>query len=282
MLGMISLVFMGILFFRAGRMDQAFKTQQMEAGEKKDLGQAALVLDSEELVYDGSGTLELLSGVTALDTDGTDMTSQVNAVITGRGSRNRKIVRYSVFTSDGRELTAQRQLLMKDYEGPQLEVAKSLSIQAEELPDLVSALQKRGELRAEDGFGRDCSGKVSWVREKVSEGRYDVTFSFTNDYRDSVSRTVNAAITGVTKDIVLTLSQTEAEVLAGTHFEPMDYVEQAGSSKDRNDLGSRVRAESHVDTDNPGTYPVIYTLMSLDNTQKARARLLVTVTGGAL
>ena len=170
--------------------------------------------------------------------------------------------------------------MLKNYRGPQLTVSGTLSLQAEDLMDLASVLRDRGELSADDGYGRDVSGQVSWRREKVSTGIYDVTFSLTNAYLDSAAVTVRADISGKLDDIVLTLSETQLTVPAGTAFDPLMLVAQAGSSEGNNDLMDRVQVENYVNAEIPGSYSVVYTLTSLDNTQQARAILRVTVTGG--
>lgn len=280
-LGIMALALTGTLFVKAFHMDQSAREKRTEE-RQRDPGRASLTFDSQELVYEGRGDLDLLKGVRALDTDGTDITDRVNGVITGRGSRNRKTIRYSVFTSEGRELTDERSLILKNYTGPRLQAAEGLSLRAEELPDLVSVLKERGELLAEDGFGRDCLNQVRWVREKISEGKYDITFSFTNAYLDHASQRVRAEITGPVDDIELALSETQVQVLAGTRFDPMDYVLWAGSSKGKQDLLGRVRVENQADTQRPGTYMVTYILTSPDNTQQARASMRVTVTGEGL
>ena len=248
--GITALVLLAVLFVQAVRMDRAGYSQtggnsfaggnplpggsstvSVGTSDPAD-GQAGLLFDSQELVYDGSGSLDLLAGVTAADTDGSDITDQVNAVLTGRGSGNRKVIRYSVFTSGGKELTGQRTLVLKNYRGPQLTVSGTLSLQAEDLMDLASVLRDRGELSADDGYGRDPPPPP---RRRGGGPRPS---------------------------------------------SPLMLVAQAGSSEGNNDLMDRVQVENYVNAEIPGSYSVVYTLTSLDNTQQARAILRVTVTGG--
>lgn len=240
----------------------------------------SLAFQREELVYDGRGELDLMEGVTATDVDGSDITEQVNAVITGRSGVSRKTVRYSVFLSDGRELTALRSLVMQGYRGPQLSVEESLDLAPEDLTDLAQVLKDRGALEADDGFGRDAAGQVTWQREKISTGIYNLTFSLVNPYLDSASAEAEAHIAGAMEDIRLTLTQNQAEIPMGAALDPLLFVAQAGSTEEENDLLDRVQVESYVNPQIPGIYSVIYTLTSLDNTQIAREVLTVTVTGG--
>lgn len=281
LIGVCALVLLGILMMRAIRMDRVgYREQAALSGEMIATAAQSLAFQREELVYDGRGELDLMEGVTATDVDGSDITEQVNAVITGRSGVSRKTVRYSVFLSDGRELTALRSLVMQGYRGPQLSVEESLDLAPEDLTDLAQVLKDRGALEADDGFGRDAAGQVTWQREKISTGIYNLTFSLVNPYLDSASAEAEAHIAGAMEDIRLTLTQNQAEIPMGAALDPLLFVAQAGSTEEENDLLDRVQVESYVNPQIPGIYSVIYTLTSLDNTQIAREVLTVTVTGG--
>lgn len=137
---------------------------------------AVLEFESEELVYSGSGKLDLMDGVRAESSLGEDLTSQVSAVLTGEGTENKKTVRYTVFDSQGKEVSRTRTLLLKDYQGPQIQAEDSLELTAEDLENLIETLEKRGEIKGEDGFGMDITDQITWKREKLSTGRYLLTF----------------------------------------------------------------------------------------------------------
>ena len=72
------------------------------AGEEKEEKKTVrLIFQSKELVYDGSGALDLMEGVTAKDDRGNDLTDRVDALITAEGGMGRNKIRYTVFSSEG-------------------------------------------------------------------------------------------------------------------------------------------------------------------------------------
>ena len=128
----------------------AFQTPHVENPQNtaSQLPSATLEFDSEELVFTGSGMLDLMEGVHATDGDGTDLTHQVNAVITSSGTLTRKTVRYSVYGANGEVVTRERSLLLQNYTGPSLEVTQPLQFDSAQLPRLIDYLQEEDLLRA--------------------------------------------------------------------------------------------------------------------------------------
>lgn len=237
---------------------------------------AELVFDSEELIFEGQGSLDLMEGVYAADEDGADITDQVNAVLTGAGSKNRKKIRYTVFTSSGRELSRERTLVLENYRGPEITVPSHLELDADDLGDLVPYLREQGLLRGEDGFGLDITGQITWTREKITKGLYRITFRLDNAYLDSASAEAEAVITGKVQDIRISLYETETEIPKDAAFEPLDYLEEAVDPV-YGDISGRVEVSGLLDTHTPGAYRLVYTAVSVDGTQVARANLKVTV-----
>lgn len=274
--GAAALLLMVVLYGSAVRQDQA----AAPVVETTAAGQQSLVIDTPEMVYDGYTALNLMDGVTATNVDGQDITSQVNAVITGRGSMNRKIVRYSVFTSAGEELTGERTLVMKNYTGPQIYITGPLELTAQDLSNLVFVLQERGQIQADDGFGQDVTDQVTWVRQRQSMGNYEITFGLTNAYLDTATVDVQAAVTGDVSDITLTLTQNNVEIPRGSEFIPQSYIAEA-TDPAVGSIADRVQVTGTVNVNTPGDYSVVYTVYSLDTTQVARALLHVRVTGDA-
>lgn len=276
-IGILSVFLLLILFGAAVFQDE--KNQSDSVEKEKKVSGISLEFQTEELVYDGSGDLDLLEGVTAADKDGNDLTSEVNAVITGDGNRNRKQVRYTVFSPSGEEATAQRTLILEDYEGPQIDVSANLELDAQELSDLIQNLQERGEIKGENGFGVDITDQITWKREKISKGVYLLTFSLDNAYLDHTEQKVQAQISGEVKDLTLTLIQNRIEIPVGAEFSPWDYLEEA-HDPDFGSVADRVQISNMVNVGVPGTYSVVYSVISVDGTQSAEAVLSVTVTGG--
>lgn len=237
---------------------------------------AVLEFESEELVYSGSGKLDLMDGVRAESSQGEDLTSQVSAVLTGEGTGNKKTVRYTVFDSQGKEVSRTRTLLLKDYQGPQIQAEDSLDLTAEDLENLIETLEKRGEIKGEDGFGMDITDRITWKREKLSTGRYLLTFTLSNDYLDTVQKEAEAYIEGEPQDIQLTLAEDSVTIPLGAEFSPWDYVLVA-QDPSFGSIADRIQISSSVDVSVPGNYYVVYTAESVDQTQTAEAVLRVTV-----
>ena len=237
---------------------------------------AVLEFESEELVYSGNGKLDLMDGVRAESSLGEDLTSQVSAVLTGEGTENKKTVRYTVFDSQGKEVSQTRTLLLKDYQGPQIQAEDSLELTAEDLENLIETLEKRGEIKGEDGFGMDITDRITWKREKLSTGRYLLTFTLSNDYLDTVQKEAEAYIEGEPQDIQITLAEDSVTIPLGAEFSPWDYV-LAAQDPSFGSIADRIQISSSVDVSVPGNYYVVYTAESVDQTQTAEAVLRVTV-----
>lgn len=274
-MGILAAVLLAVLLgvsFQRDTKEQGQKTAESETEDG-----AFLEFDPEELVYDGSGSLDLLHGVKAVDEDGTDITSQVNAVITGDSQRNRKRLRYSVFSASGREITAERTLVMKDYQGPEITLSeRELSLETSDLDDLVSSLQKDGKIKGADGYGQDITSQITWKREKISGRTYRLTFQLENAYLDQTQAEATAKISGEVQDITLTLAENRITIPQGTGFSPIDYLEEARDPA-FGSIADRVWISSNVDVNRPGSYSVVYSVTSVDNTQTAKNVLTVTV-----
>ncbi|MGI6007521.1 MAG: immunoglobulin-like domain-containing protein [Ruminococcus sp.] len=273
--GLTGVILLAALFLFSIYQDNE-NSRKESAGEEVD---AALFVATEELFYDGSGGLDLMEGVTARSSDGRDLTSQVNALLTGDGSGNRKQIRYTVFSPSGQAVTEKRTLVLENYQGPEITVSDHLELEAENLNDLIAVLKERGEIEGSDGYGRDITDQITWYREKISDGRYQLTFSLDNVFLDHAECQVQAHISGEVQDLTISLLENKIEIPAGSEFSPWDYLE-AVNDPSFGSIADRVQIQSMVNTAVPGSYSVVYTAVSLDGTQRAQAVLQVTVTGG--
>ena len=91
-----------------------------------------------------------MEGVKAFSEDGTDLTDQVTAVLTGNGTQTNKVVRYSVFDENGQETTKRRDLKFVNYKGPSISVEEQLELKAENMQNLTAYLKEEGMLVGED------------------------------------------------------------------------------------------------------------------------------------
>ena len=241
---------------------------QGEKTEKKpeaDKTSGKIIFESDELVFDGSGALDLMKGVTALDSDGKNATEKVDAIITGDGTLGRKIVRYTFVDLTGRLITEKRTLVMKNYNGPSLSVKDNLSLEAQDLKDLINVLAGRGLITAEDGYGRDITASVKVLREKKSEKLYVMKFSIINSYQDSREVTVNACIEGTVSDPEIRLSDDKITIRKTDYFDARKYIVYSSDGFAEN-VTEKIEIDSSVNTSQPGDYRVVYRLYSADKT----------------
>lgn len=249
------------------------RRQQTETPGEEQGGTVRLEFENEALHYDGTGALNLMEGVRAVDADGSDVTDQVTAVVSAGDNMTKKRIRYSVFSDDGEETVGYRQLILENYAGPGIETADTLSLDAEELSDPAVHLSESGQMTVQDGFGKDAADQVTWIREKTAPGTYDITFTYVNQFSDTAERTVPVSVNGETEDLTITLLTDEAEIPLGTEFDPEDYLEIS----DPTGSASSVQVTGEVDTEREGRYSVYYTVISSDRTQRAGVLLKVEV-----
>lgn len=249
------------------------RQQTKTPGEEPD-GTVRLEFENEALHYDGTGALNLMEGVRAVDADGSDVTDQVTAVVSAGDDIAEKRVRYSVFSDDGEETVGYRQLILENYAGPGIETADTLSLEAEELADPAVHLSESGQMTVQDGFGKDAADQVTWIREKTAPGTYDITFTYVNQFSDTAERTVPVSVNGETEDLTITLLTEEAVIPLGSEFHPEDYLEIS----DPTGSASSVQVTGEVDTEKEGRYSVYFTVLSTDRTQRAGTLLKVQVT----
>ena len=250
------------------------RRQQTETPGEEQGGTVRLEFENEALHYDGTGALNLMEGVRAVDADGSDVTDQVTAVVSAGDNMTKKRIRYSVFSDDGEETVGYRQLILENYAGPGIETADTLSLDAEELSDPAVHLSESGQMTVQDGFGKDAADQVTWIREKTAPGTYDITFTYVNQFSDTAEQTAPVTVNGETEDLTLTLLTNEAVIPLGTEFHPEDYLEIS----DPTGSASSVQVTGEVDTEKEGRYSVYFTVLSTDRTQRAGTLLKVQVT----
>lgn len=241
------------------------KGKQPENETKPHQASGSIAFEEEELIFDGSGSLDLMKGVKAADSDGKDATEKVDAIITGDGTLNRKTVRYTFIDLTGRTVTEKRTLVMKNYKGPSLYVKNNLTLEAKDLKDLINVLESKGFISAEDGYGRDILSSVRVLREKKADRQYEMRFSLVNAYQDSEEITVNAYIEGDVPDPEIRLSETDVTVRRTEYFDAKKYIVYSSDGFSEN-VSDKIQIDSSVDTAAAGDYRVTYRLYSADKT----------------
>lgn len=241
------------------------KGEEAEPEKTTTSSSGSIIFENEELVFDGTGSLDLMKGVKAEDSDGKDVTDKVEAIITGDGTLYRKTVRYSFVDLTGRTVTEKRTLVMKNYEGPSLNVKNNLTLEAQELNDMINTLKERGFISADDGYGRDVTSSVKVLREKKADRQYEMKFSVVNAYQDSDEITVNAYIEGDVHDPEIRLSETSVTIRNTEYFDAKRYIVYSSDGFNEN-VSEKIQIDSSVDPQVSGDYRVVYRLYSADKT----------------
>ena len=76
LIGIVSLLALVIILILSFKM-----TTENNDDDGQNSSENAKIIFEGDLVYDGTGELDLLDGVNAIDEDGTDLTSNINAKI---------------------------------------------------------------------------------------------------------------------------------------------------------------------------------------------------------
>lgn len=269
LIGVISLLALVIILILSYQMTMNYKDENNQNSSEN-----IKIIFDDDLVYDGTGELDLLDGVSAQGEDGTDLTNRLNAKIVLAG--NDKEIRYSVSNDNGQIVYKARNLVLKNYQGPEIIANDHLNFDVKDLNNLVTVLNKRGELKGLDGFGKDITNQITYQREKVSDGIYRLTFTLNNIYLDSTSLTVKANISGAISDPILELYRSSIELDVGSVFYPEDYIKIA-NDENGNSIKDQVEISSLPNTMQPGVYNVLYQLTSNDNNVIVTKKLEVTI-----
>lgn len=273
-LGVVLVVICIGAFFLTKYHSEIFNNKYTSQTEKSEAA-GSFELESDEIVYNGQGELDLMQGVKAYNGEGKDITDKVSAVVTAEGTMGRKIVRYSFEDSSGKTVTKKRTLVLKNYRGPSLDVSNSIKINAKDLKDIINILHKSGELKADDGYSKDITSSVTCIREKLYTNTYKMTFNVTNAYGDSVSKSVDVFITGDVKDPEIKLAQDSIKLRKGTEFKPESLISYAFDGN--GESIKSVEIDAKLDTSTAGTYSVIYTIYNSNRTASATKKLTVIV-----
>lgn len=269
LIGVISLLALVIILILSYQMTMNYKDEN-----NQNLSENIKIIFDDDLVYDGTGELDLLDGVSVHGEDGTDLTSYLNAKLVLAG--NDKEIRYSVSNDNGQIVYKARNLVLKNYQEPEIIANDHLNFDVKDLSNLVTVLNERGELKGLDGFGKDITNQITYQREKVSDGIYRLTFTLNNIYLDSTSLTVKANISVAISDPILELYRSSIELDVGSVFYPEDYIKIA-NDENGNSIKDQVKISSLPNTMQSGVYNVLYQLTSKDNNVIVTKKLEVTI-----
>lgn len=275
-LGVLAAILLGVLLMYAVQQ----RPEQVNSALTKKTQKCQIQWSPEILVYDGTSELDIMQGVLVTDEDGNDRTSDARAVLQNTEQLNQKMIYYSL-NGYSEKLTDQgRMLLLENYTGPTIQVDSEVQLTVTQLGNLPGVLAERKQLEADNGYGKEITGQVSWYREKTAEGEYSIFFTVSNEFGDVATAQCRAYIDGVKDDIVLTLRQEQVSISQNEPFVPLDWVLEAEDANGEN-LIDGVEVEGTVNSSVPGNYTITYRLTSLDGRQCATRNLSVKVNESA-
>lgn len=271
-LGVLAAILLGVLLMYAVQQ----RPEQVNTALSQKTQKCQIQWSPEILVYDGTSELDIMQGVLVTDEDGNDRTSDARAVLQNTEQLNQKMIYYSL-NGYSEKLTDQgRMLLLENYTGPTIQVDSEVQLTVTQLGNLPGVLDERKQLEADNGYGKEITGQVSWYREKTAEGEYSIFFTVSNEFGDVATAQCRAYIDGVKDDIVLTLRQEQISISQNEPFVPLDWVLEAEDANGEN-LIDGVEVEGTVNSSVPGNYTITYRLTSLDGRQCATRNLSVKV-----
>lgn len=275
-LGVLAAILLGVLLMYAVQQ----RPEQVNSALSQKTQKCQIQWSPEILVYDGTSELDIMQGVLVTDEDGNDRTSDARAVLQNTEQLNQKMIYYSL-NGYSEKLTDQgRMLLLENYTGPTIQVDSEVQLTVTQLGNLPGVLAEWKQLEADNGYGKEITGQVSWYREKTAEGEYSIFFTVSNEFGDVATAQCRAYIDGVKDDIVLTLRQEQISISQNEPFVPLDWVLEAEDANGEN-LIDGVEVEGTVNSSVPGNYTITYRLTSLDGRQCATRNLSVKVNESA-
>lgn len=182
-----SAVVLIFLFFGADKLAERFSEKETETVSHEIFGEnySSLTADQEKMQFNGSGIFDPMKGVEATDCDGKDITYKVAVAYVMDRDIQKKTIRYTVYTSAGEKLVAQRELELPGYKGPDITCDTVDSISFEDLETIADVLAEKGILHGDDGFGHDATDGITGSYELDQEsGLATITLSLKNQFDD--------------------------------------------------------------------------------------------------
>ena len=241
--------------------ERFFQTEiQIESQEQADNGeQDSFMFDPEELVYDGTGDLDLLEGVSLENFSQEELKNKVFIKISPADNLSRKTIEYTADTKKGR-IRSNRSLRLVNYNGPKIELPDEMpSVAMDEVDKIMDLLSEDESYKAEDGFGKDAREHVQVNIEKsvINSAEVQYTFVLENVFGDRTMEKANVFISDV--PAVITLTEKEVFLQAGDSFDPTEYIEKAVDSAGESII-EEVVFSSDFNTARSGEYLVTYDL----------------------
>ena len=228
-----------------------------EANQADDI-RDAFGFDPDTLIYDGTGDIDFLQGVTLEGYNEEQLKKMVYIRISTGDSLSEKIIEYTADTEEGR-VRSMRNLLLRNYNGPSIVLPDALPTVTMGTVDNIADLMPEGRTyRVDDGFGNDMRAyvQIEAARSPINSAEENYTFILENEFGDRTVAQADTIISDVPATIVLT--DASASVRAGDFFDPYDFILSA-TAADGSSIMNEVICDE-LDTSIPGEYLVTYEL----------------------
>lgn len=232
------------------------------------------------LYYENIDGFNYMQDVSAMDTDGNDVTSEVQYSIKAGNSIGNKKIEYFIVRDGISVCSAERDFIINDYSGPDITFSSDVTLHATEAQDLMGKLLELGVISATDGLGNDITSTIAYSSDVAlnTAGTYPVKFTVTNMFNDTYSFVYDIGITGSTTEPVVALTATTITLPLGAEFNWRTYLDYATDPVE-GDLSSRIYIKNNINNLVPGIYTVSYTATNSQGVSSAPAELTVVVTG---
>ncbi len=221
-------------------------------------GQMHIEVPSSPINYNGSGELDLMTGVYVVNADGTAASDVVVTTdITEGSSRREKTVVYSITTENGDVITQTRNLYLGSrYTGPNITVVSALPYCLEGEAESYAAKAIEAEsILAEDGFKKDITDSVTSTLKSYNTGSEEatITLKVTNRFKDTFSTDISVTMSAT--GVVMKLTTDHVTLEAGTEFKVRNYIKECHDAQG-NSLLDRIAYNGSVDVYTPGDYTI--------------------------
>lgn len=265
--------------------DKFFDTKPHSPGsaDLDPLAQGTITLNvpDEPYTYNGSGTFDPLRDVTAVDSDGTDLTNAVQVSVTESASYTEKELVYTVTGKSLRSITATRELRLENYSGPAITIAtETIQCDISKLSTLSELIFNNKFVTAEDGFGHDISQSLTVEKRNdiLKSGLYNMTVTAENFLHDKVTASIAVEVSGELHDNPIILASDTAVIDVGDKFDPTSYILSA-EDPEYGDLLPYVRFTTDLNIFRAGEYYMNFFISGFDGVSSAPVTLHITVIG---
>ncbi|MCD7946161.1 MAG: DUF5011 domain-containing protein [Clostridiales bacterium] len=219
----------------------------------------------------------LLEGVTATDPEDGDVTDSV--VIEGLSEfadDYSRQVTYVAFDSNNNVTKATRTIYYSDYSAPVIELTSELKVTVGEQINIQDCVSVSDVL---DGNITNLLQVTESNYDRYTAGEYSVTLKVTNSAGDTTEQafTIECVDASEATSVGIVLTTYSVTLDEGADFDPEDYLD---SVTGRDKYGEQltvddVKITNPVNTSEPGTYTVIYTLTGDGETGTTRLTVIV-------